>query len=225
MAKILLVEDDQDLARMVIEGLTAEHHSVVHMGDGLDGLDMLKRSVYDVVILDWHLPGMEGIEILRKFRQGGGNTAVIMLTGRSGISEKEQGFSVGADDYLTKPFDIRELAVRIRALLRRPSTTASNTLKARNIELDPIKHTVVSNGKQIHISPRDFSLLEFLMRHPGEVFSVDALLSRVWNYDEDATPEALRSAVRRLRIALDEGKDPDHSCIENIVRVGYRLRD
>jgi len=225
MAKILLVEDDQDLARMVVDGLTADHHSVVAMADGLDGLDMLKRSIYDVVILDWQLPGMEGIEILRKFRHGGGTTPVIMLTGRSGINEKEQGFNVGADDYLTKPFDIRELSMRIRSLLRRPSTIAGNTLKAGTIELDPIKHTVISNGKQIHVSPRDFSLLEFLMRHPGEVFSVDALLSRVWNYDEDATPEALRSAIRRLRILLDDGKDPDQSCIENIVRVGYRLRD
>src|SRR5271167_1443069 len=123
MAKILLVEDDQDLARMVVDGLTAEHHSVVAMADGLDGLDMLKRSVYDVVVLDWQLPGMEGIEILRKFRHGGGTTPVIMLTGKGGISDKEAGFNVGADDYLTKPFDIRELAARIRSLLRRPSTT------------------------------------------------------------------------------------------------------
>jgi DNA-binding response OmpR family regulator len=225
MAKILLVEDDLDLARMVVDGLTAEHHSVVSMADGLDGLDMLKRSVYDVVVLDWQLPGMEGIEILKKFRHGGGTTPVIMLTGKAGINEKETGFNVGADDYLTKPFDIRELAARIRSLLRRPGTPVANVLKARDIELDPVKHVVTCSGKPIHISPRDFTLLEFLMRHPGEVFSVDALLNRVWNYDEDATPEALRSAIRRLRMALDEGKDPDQSCIENIVRVGYRLRD
>jgi DNA-binding response OmpR family regulator len=225
MAKILLVEDDLDLARMVVDGLTAEHHSVVSMADGLDGLDMLKRSVYDVVVLDWQLPGMEGIEILKKFRHGGGTTPVIMLTGKAGINEKETGFNVGADDYLTNPFDIRELAARIRSLLRRPGTPVANVLKARDIELDPVKHVVTCSGKPIHISPRDFTLLEFLMRHPGEVFSVDALLNRVWNYDEDATPEALRSAIRRLRMALDEGKDPDQSCIENIVRVGYRLRD
>lgn len=210
---------------MVVDGLTAEHHSVVHMADGLDGQDMLKRSVYDVIILDWQLPGMEGIEILKRFRHGGGTTPVIMLTGRSGINEKESGFNVGADDYLTKPFDIRELAARIRSLLRRPSTTTANILKARDIELDPVKHSVSCSGKPMHISPRDFTLLEFFMRHPGEVFSVDALLNRVWNYDEDATPEALRSAIRRLRMALDGGKDPDQSCIENIVRVGYRLRD
>jgi DNA-binding response OmpR family regulator len=225
MAKILLVEDDRDLARMVSDGLTAEHHSVVAIHDGVDGLDMLRRSIYDVVILDWQLPGMEGVEILRKFRNGGGNTPVIMLTGRAGINEKELGFNVGADDYLTKPFDIRELAARIRSLLRRPSAKASDTLKTSRLELDPIKHTVISDGKQVHISPRDFTLLEFFMRHPGEVFSVDALLSRVWNYDDDATPEALRSAIRRLRIALDGGKDPDQSVIENIIRVGYRLRD
>jgi DNA-binding response OmpR family regulator len=225
MAKILLVEDDQDLSRMVVDGLTSLHHSVVAMADGLDGLDMLKRSVYDVVVLDWQLPGMEGIEILRKFRQNGGTTPVIMLTGKSGISDKEEGFNIGADDYLTKPFDIRELAARIRSLLRRPTGPMANTLKARDIELDPIKHAVTCAGKSMHISPRDFTLLEFFMRHPGEVFSVDALLNRVWNYDEDATPEALRSAIRRLRMALDDGKEPDQSCIENIVRVGYRLRD
>ena len=108
MAKILLVEDDLDLARMVVDGLTSEHHSVVAMADGLDGLDMLKRSVYDVIVLDWNLPGMEGIEILRKFRQNGGTTPVIMLTGKGGIADKEAGFNVGADDYLTKPFDIRD---------------------------------------------------------------------------------------------------------------------
>jgi DNA-binding response OmpR family regulator len=225
MAKILLVEDDHDLARTVVDGLTAEHHSVVAMYDGLDGMDMLKRSVYDVVVLDWQLPGMEGIEILRKFRNGGGTTPVIMLTGKSGINEKENGFNVGADDYLTKPFDIRELAARIRSLLRRPGDTVADVLKAGAIVLDPVKHSVTCAGKQMHVSPRDFTLLEFLMRHPGEVFSVDALLNRVWNYDEDATPEALRSAIRRLRVVLDDGKDPDQSCIENIVRVGYRLRD
>jgi two-component system, OmpR family, response regulator len=225
MAKILLIEDDRDLARLVSDGLTADHHSVVAIYDGLDGLDMLKRSVYDVIILDWQLPGMEGVEILRKFRNSGGNTPVIMLTGRAGINEKEQGFNVGADDYLTKPFDIRELSARIRSLLRRPANKISDTLKVGKLDLDPIKHTVVCDGRQVHISPRDFTLLEFFMRHPGEVFSVDALLSRVWNYDDDATPEALRSAIRRLRIGLDEGRDPEHSYIENIIRVGYRLRD
>ncbi|MBU6454136.1 MAG: response regulator transcription factor [Cyanobacteria bacterium REEB67] len=225
MAKILLIEDDQDLARTVADGLNADHHSVVAVHDGLDGLDMLKRSIYDVIILDWQLPGMEGVEILRKFRNSGGNTPVIMLTGRAGINEKELGFNVGADDYLTKPFDIRELSARIRSLLRRPAAKISDTLRVGKLDLDPIKHTVVCDGRQVHISPRDFSLLEFFMRHPGEVFSVDALLSRVWNYDDDATPEALRSAIRRLRIGLDEGRDPEHSYIENIIRVGYRLRD
>jgi len=224
MAKILLIEDDGDLARLVSDGLKVEHHSINVVHDGLEGLDMLRRSIYDVVILDWQLPGMEGVEILRRFRQQGGDTPVIMLTGRSSIDEKEQGFHTGANDYLTKPFDLRELSMRIRALLRRPEAQTSNILKTTSLELDPLKHSVLCEGKQINLAPRDFTLLEFFMRHPGEVFSVDALLNRVWNYDDDASPEALRSAIRRLRIALDGGKAPSQSHIENIVRVGYRLR-
>jgi DNA-binding response OmpR family regulator len=224
VAKILVIEDDLDLARVIVNGLTQERHTVeaVHSGD--DGLEMLELNQFDVVVLDWELPQMTGIELLQRYRSTGGNAPVIMLTGKSQIADKQKGLDTGADDYLTKPFDIRELAARIRAMLRRAGNEKSDILKAGDLTLDPVKYKVLKGDREIKLSPRDFSLLEFLMRHPDQVFSSDTLLGRVWNYDSDASPEGLRAAVRRIRKAVDEGDDLATSIIQNVARVGYRLR-
>jgi len=224
LAKILLVEDDVDLAMTIGDGLTAERHTVETFNDGLDGHDTLKMTEYDVIVLDWDLPGMAGIDILKNFRAAGGNTPVIMLTGKGEIAEKEQGLDSGADDYVTKPFNLKELAARIRSLLRRPPLSQSNVLKHGNLTLDPTKFRITRGENELRLLPRDFALLEFLMRHPNEIFSVDTLLSRVWQYDSDATPEGLRGAIRRIRKVVDESDDLSKSVIENISRVGYRLR-
>jgi DNA-binding response OmpR family regulator len=224
MAKILIVEDDDDFATTLIDGLTLERHTVERASTGTEGAEILRVAEYDVIVLDWNLPGMDGIDVLKSFRAGGGKTPVLMLTGKGAISDKAQGLDTGADDYLTKPFDMRELVARVRALLRRREVVSTNTLQVRDIVLDPVKHRVTKGGESVHILPRDFALLEFFMRHPDEVFPADTLLARVWQFESEASAEGLRAAIRRIRKALDGDEDLSKSIIENISRVGYRLR-
>lgn len=224
MSKILLVEDDQDLSDMIAGWLKSERYTVEVAYDGDIAREILKISSFDVVVLDWDLPGCTGIEILREFRENGGSTPVIMLTGKSTITDKETGLDIGADDYLTKPFNIKELGARVKALLRRPTLMNSSVLKAGDIELDSSKHRILRGGQEVHLLPRDFALLEFLLRHKDQVFSAEALIARVWESDSDASPEGLRTAIKRIRKKIDDGTEDDQSLIENIPRVGYRLR-
>lgn len=224
MAKILLVEDDEDFALTLVSGLENERHTVEHALDGKDALAFLDASTYDIIVLDWQLPQVSGIEVLQAFRSQGGSTPVLMLTGKNEIKDKEQGLDAGADDYLTKPFDIRELSARIRALLRRGGAQVGNVLKARDLELDPVKHRLTRDGVEVHLLPRDFALLEFLMRNQDQVFAPEALLARVWHADSEASSEGLRAAIRRIRKKVDGDRDLSDSIIENISRVGYRLR-
>jgi two-component system OmpR family response regulator len=224
MAKILFVEDDTNLAEMVNEWLTFEHHNVEVVNDGRDGLDRIRLAKYDLVILDRNLPRVDGVEICRAHRSDGGTTPIIMLTGMNAISDKETGLDTGADDYLTKPFSVKELSARIRALLRRSSHATSNVLKARNIVLDPIKHTISKDGVEVHLLPREFALLEFFMRHPGEVYSSEALLQRIWQTDSEASPDAVRTCLKRLRRKIDDSDNEDKSLIQTVPRVGYRMR-
>lgn len=227
MAKILLVEDDQDFSMMVKAGLEGERHVVDCAFDGDEAMHLLKSEEYDLVVLDWQLPKLSGIDVLKKLRQMGKSVSVIMLTGKSAIDHKEEGIDTGADDYLTKPFDMRELHARLRALLRRPGGAAGvtgNCLVAGDLELDPVKYRVTRGGKDVHLTPKDFALLEFFLRNPDHVFSVQTILSRVWSYESDASPEGLRAAIRRIRKAVDITDDPTESIIENVARVGYRLR-
>jgi len=222
MAKILLIEDDEDLAQMVVEWLSFEHHSIELVYDGREGLDRLRLCQYDVVIIDWGLPQLAGPDICKAFRAEGGITPIIMLTGKGSVAEKEAGLDSGADDYLTKPFNMKELSARLRALLRRVSNTSSNILVVGDLTVDPAKYKVTKGGVEVQLLPREFALLEFLMRHPDEVFSGDALLQRVWHSESEATSEAIRTCVKRLRQKID--KDDDSSVIQTIPRVGYKLR-
>lgn len=224
MAKILLVEDDTDLATMIAEWLSFEHHQVEMVHTGRDGMDRLRLCQYDAIILDWTLPEMTGLEICQSYRSSKGTSPIIMLTGKGSVSEKELGLDSGADDYLTKPFNMKELSARLRALIRRSAGGTSNVLKVGDMTVDPAKYRVIKNGKEIQLLPREFALLEFFMRHPDEVFSGDALLQRVWHSESDATSEAIRTCIKRLRQKLDADADDENSIIQTIPRVGYRLR-
>ncbi len=224
MHTILLVEDDQDLAATVTDHLVSERYTVEHAADGLIAEEMLTITSFDLLILDWSLPGKTGIEICREFRARGGRAPIIMLTGRRQIEEKEEGLDTGADDYLTKPFSLRELSARVRALLRRPEQVISSVLTVGDLTLDLIEHSLSKNGEHIHLQKQDFALLEFLMRHPNQVFTPEALINRVWSVESEATAESVRSAIKRLRQKLDNSKD-ENSLIENIPRVGYRLNN
>jgi len=224
MPQILFVEDDKDLSAVVNEWLTADGYTVELAHDGLTGWEFLRQYNYDVVILDWNLPGLSGPEMCNRYRAGGGVAPVIMLTAKSQITEKMEGFDSGVDDYLTKPFNLKELSARLRALLRRPQAVVTNVIINGYIELDVVKRRITKGGVEVHLLPRDFELLEFLMRHLDEVFSSEALLQRIWGSDAEATSDALRTSIKRLRQKLDLSDSDAQSFIENIPRVGYRLR-
>ncbi|MBX9573152.1 MAG: response regulator transcription factor [Candidatus Obscuribacterales bacterium] len=219
MAKILIVEDNEDLANTVRTFLMFEHHTVEHLVDGQEASDHLRTFQYELIILDWSLPNLSGLDILKRFRSLGGTTPVLMLTGHDTVSEKEAGLDSGADDYLTKPFHMKELGARVRALLRRPAAVNSNVLEAGNITIDTAKYRVTVNGEPMTLVPREFQLLEFFMRHPNQVFSPEALLNRVWPSDSEATTEALRTALKRLRKKVD----PDGNLLRTVHGVGYIL--
>jgi DNA-binding response OmpR family regulator len=221
MAKILLVEDNLDLVAMVQRFLVFEKYVVECVSDGAEALDHLKTFPYDLIILDWELPGMNGVDVCKEFRNRQGNTPILMLTGKDTISNKETGLNSGADDYLTKPFDLRELGARIRAILRRPPavTAKESVYQAGHLTLDAIKHEVKSMGQPVELGPKEFQLLEFLMRHPNQVFTPEALLNMVWSSQSEATEEALRTAMKRLRKKID----PDNKVVRNVHGVGYVL--
>jgi DNA-binding response OmpR family regulator len=221
MAKILLVEDEADIAKLIRDWLEGELHLVEVVANGADGLHCLLTNSYDLVILDLLLPGMTGIEVCRQFRIKRGATPILMLTAKSSIEDKEEGFGVGADDYLTKPFHLKELAARVRVLLRRPLTEHATTLRAGDVVLDPIECKVLKNGQEVHLLPKEYRLLEFLMRHPNHVFSAEVLFNRVWESDTTAALDTVRGHIMRLRTKLDTPGMP--SIISTVRRLGYKL--
>lgn len=221
MAKILIVEDDLGLSKMVRDWLVFEKHQVEEVADGTEALEKLRFYEYDLVILDWMLPGISGVQILREFRNTRGSTPVLMLTGKDTIIDKETGLDAGADDYLTKPFHMKELSARTRALLRRPRDIVTDTIKVGDLLLDRGKHKILKNNVEVKLLPKEFALIDFLMRHPNQVFSVDALLNRVWESESDATADAVTTCVKRIRKKLDSEGKP--SIIRTVHGVGYRL--
>jgi len=224
MTRLLLVEDDADLVDMIVEWLSTDYE-VEYALDGQEGLAMLTSSEYDVIVLDWTLPKLSGLDVCRRYRQNGGKTPIIMLTGKSSVAEREQGLDGGADDYLVKPFSLRELNARLRALRRRGDLVLNEILSCGDITLDSGKHRVTKGDVPVHLLPKEFALLEFLMRHPDQVFSSDNILARVWSTDSETGGNAVRTAIKRIRQKLDDyGCDESQSIIENIPRVGYRLK-
>lgn len=221
MAKILVVEDDKYLATILGDSLAMQKHLVETAYTGTDGREKLLFYTFDLVILDWDLPKISGIEICTEFRSRGGKTPVLMLTGKDKISEKETGLDAGADDYLTKPFDLNELAARVRALLRRPSGYSGTTLRSGNVEIDPALIKVTRDGEEVRLLPKEYALLEFLMRHKGQVFNTEAILNRVWSSESDATSESFRTCLKRLRQKIDVPGQP--SIITTVHGLGYKV--
>lgn len=224
MGRILIVEDDYSLAKTVDEWLRFEKHNVVHTDSGTEAFNLLKEQTFDLLVLDWELPDIEGPEIAKRFRARGGTTPILMLTARSSITDKVGGFDAGADDYLTKPFHMKELSVRVRALLRRADTASTdqdNNLTVRNIVLDPESFRVWRDSQEVELQKKEFQLLEFLMRHPNQVFSADALLTHVWDPNTEASPDTVRTCLKKLRRKI--GDDEEAPLIKNVHGVGYRL--
>ncbi|MBP6745665.1 response regulator transcription factor [bacterium] len=223
MAKILVVEDDRLVAQAVVDALKFAQHIVECVDDGKEGLDRLLLYQYDIAILDLNLPSMTGIEIARNYRASGGMLPLLMLTGRGDISDKESGFDSGVDDYLTKPFDVRELIARVRVLLRRPQQTLPDLITIGNLSLNVREGTATFHGKEVRLLKKERTVLEFLMRHPNQIFSVQELLNRLWSSESDSSEDAVRQCIARLRSKLSEGENTGP--IVTVKGLGYKIAD
>lgn len=218
MAKILVIEDEAEIYRSIEDWLLGQQHVLEWAADGSLGLELLRTYTYDLVVLDVNLPGLLGTELLQIYRKEGGRTPVLMLTAQSNEEQKESGLDAGADDYLTKPFSGRELCARVRALLRRPADYRQQTMQAGGLVLNPDQLIVMKGDTEIQLRPKEFALLEFLVRHPNQAFNANALLERVWKNDQEITEEAVRITVRRLRMKVGEDGP-----IKTIHGAGYLL--
>lgn len=223
MAKVLIVEDDPLIASSLSEWLEMEGHKPHVCYDGLDGLHMLKTSGFDLAIIDWQLPGLIGTEVCARYRQAGGRIPILMLTQKANVVDKETGLDAGADDYMAKPFHVRELGARVRALLRRSTGFFEAKSSTGELVLDYSGCCVEVRGKKIRLLPREFELLEFLLRHPDTYFSSDKLIDHVWQSTAEVSNEALRTCISRLRSKLDEPGAP--SVIETSKGWGYKISE
>lgn len=217
--RILIVEDEHKIANSIKEGLTQEKYTVDVAYDGEEGLDLAIGEEYDLIILDQMLPKLSGIEIVKKLRNKEIHTPILFLSAKGETYDKVEGLNAGADDYLSKPFAFTELLARIRALSRRPKNSTGTILKISNIELDPSTFEVKRNNKSVNLSNKEFSLLEYLMRHPNRTIKKDQIISHVWNYDSDVLPNSVEVYVKHLRNKLGT---PD--LIQTIRGFGYKLK-
>ena len=225
MTRILLVEDEEKLARFVELELTHEGYQVEKAFDGRTGLELAEKGGFDLLLLDIMLPGLNGLEVLRRLRKEGSGVPVIMLTARDAVMDKVTGLDMGADDYVTKPFSIEELLARIRAALRKQTVQKKedSLLSCADLTVDVSRHRVTRDGKEIELTGREFSLLQFFMENKTIVLSRDQLLEKVWGYDYLGETNVVDVYVRYLRGKIDEGFEP--KLLQTVRGVGYVLRD
>jgi two-component system phosphate regulon response regulator PhoB len=223
-ATILVVEDEADLTLMMRYNLEAEGFRVLVAHDGDAAAELMRETLPDLILLDWMLPGLSGIELCRRWRarEETARVPIIMITARGEEEERVRGLATGADDYVIKPFSIPELQARINALLRRANPQAvTNVLKAGDLELDRTSHRVRRSGREVHLGPTEYRLLEYLMRHPGRVYSREQLLDGVWGNDVYVDERTVDVHVGRLRKAINRGRNPDP--IRTVRGAGYAL--
>ena len=223
--RVLVVEDEKKVARALKEGLEAEHYEVVVAATGEDGFFRTSAETFDVVILDVMLPGRNGFEILAALRKRGLETPVLMLTARDAVEDRVLGLDAGADDYLVKPFAFPELLARVRALLRRGRTDQVLKLKAGDLEIDLLTRRVTRGGRAIDLTARELELLEFLLRHKGQLVSREMLAHDVWKETARATPldNVIDVHIARLRKKIDA--EPAPKLIHTVRGVGFVLRE
>jgi two-component system response regulator MprA len=224
MARVLVVDDEPAVRRALERALRLDSYEVALAADGEEALDALATRPADAVILDVAMPRLDGLEVCRRLRQSGDRTPVLMLTARDAIDDRVQGLDVGADDYLVKPFALRELQARLRALLRRSSEGGDGeTLRYADLELDPIAHEVRRGDRVIELSKTEFSLLELFLKHPRQVLTRSTIFEHVWGYDFGPTSNALGVYMGYLRRKTEAGGES--RLLHTIRGVGYVLRD
>ena len=223
--RILVVEDERALGRQIAGGLREERHVVDLIHDGLIALDygsLLRDGCYDAVVLDVLLPGCDGLTVCRRWRASGLRVPILMLTARSAVEERVRGLDAGADDYLVKPFAFSELQARLRALARREPNLQIGTLHAGDLVMDAQLHRVERGGRAIHLTVREFSILELLLRHQGQVLSRERIAAGAWDLEAEHASNVVDVFIRNLRRKID---DPfAHKLLETVRGIGYTIR-
>lgn len=220
--RILVVEDEHKIANSIKQGLEQEKYAVDVVYTGQEGLDFALSEDYDCIILDRMLPEIDGLEITKKVREANIHTPILILTARGQIEDKVEGLNTGADDYVTKPFSFSELLARIRALTRRPKTTTSQILTVQDLRLDITTYNVSRAGKNITLSNKEFTLLEYLMRHPNQIVNKQQIMNHVWNYDADVLPNSVEVYIKHLRDKIDR-KSFKNKLIHTVRGFGYKI--
>ncbi len=223
--RILIVEDDDRIAKPLAEDLRHQHHAVEIATDGIEGWEYAQAIAYDLILLDLMLPKLDGITLCQQLRQAQHNALILMLTAKDTTNDKIMGLDAGADDYLIKPFDIEELAARIRALCRRSAKTKPPVFTYDKLHLDPVSKEVSYDGQTLTLTPKEYMILELFMRHCDRVFSRSEILDKLWEMDKVITADdkTVRTHITNLRHKLKEaGMSTD--CIKTVYGMGYRLR-
>ncbi|MFZ0092054.1 MAG: response regulator transcription factor [Solirubrobacteraceae bacterium] len=224
MARVLVVDDEPAVRRALERALALENHDVTLAADGEEALDALANGSVDAVILDILMPKLDGLEVCRRLRKAGDRTPVLMLTARDAVDDRVEGLDVGADDYLVKPFALRELQARLRALLRRSGEGAdAEVVRYADLVLDPVAHEVHRGDRLIELSRTEFLLLELFLRHPRQVLTRSTIFENVWGYDFGPTSNALGVYMGYLRRKTEAGGEP--RLLHTVRGVGYVLRD
>lgn len=222
-AHILLVEDEVNLARFIELELISEGYQVSVAHDGMAGLTIAREAPLDLAILDWMLPGLSGVELCRRLRSTGSKVPVILLTARNEVGDRVAGLDAGADDYIVKPFSLEELLARVRAQLRRNQDSNEHVLQFAALTLNRQTREVYLNTRAIELTAKEFDLLEYLLKHPRQVFTRDQILESVWGYDFMGDSNIIEVYVRYLRLKLEENQEP--RLIHTVRGVGYVLRE
>jgi len=221
--RVLVVEDERRLARLLRRVLEEERYTVDVAHDGVEGEELARTGRYDVIVLDVMLPERDGITVCQNLRRNRVATPILMLTARDAVEDRVRGLDAGADDYLIKPFAFTELLARLRSLTRRRGQElASPRLAVDGLEMDLVRHEVTRDGKRIDLTPREFTLLEFFLRHPGQALTRTQILASVWRYDADVTSNVVDIYVHYLRDKIDRGHE--RKLLHTVRGVGYVLR-
>ena len=220
--QILVVEDEQRMAELLRRTLQEEGHQVIMASDGKEGFEIARASAFDVIILDVMLPGMDGITVARRLRERRNQTPVLMLTARDAPADIIRGLDSGADDYLAKPFSIDILLARLRAVSRRGAVARPVCLEVGDVKLDPASRRVTRAGEVLGLTPREYKLLELLMRNPGRAISRNRILESVWGFDSDVNENTLEVFMRQLRLKVDT-REP--KLIHTVRGFGYMMRE
>lgn len=221
--RLLIIEDDHHIAQALKKGLEQEHFTVDLAFTGTDGFDLASTEEYDVIICDLMLPGMDGLSLTKRLREKHIHIPILILTAKGTVNEKVSGFDSGADDYVTKPFSFEELLARVRALVRRPKDMITEKLIVNDLTLHRKTFEVYRGKTKINLSGKEFSLLEYLMRHHGEICTKESLITHVWDYDADILPNTVEVYIRNLRNKIDHPFFGKKSLLQTVRGFGYKI--